>query len=206
MRIIKWLKKKINRTPKAILLDNTFRIIPAFTWHGITYYMHEDPLNTATGRGLTALVFMEELLMRCSVNFLKNHVEAIEKILSDPKKINIGNLARLNQNLKERVNFLTAVPAHVFKLASIVFFTKEESAFRYDEAYNRVKIKEWEKDKSMYAFFLQQTQLKDSIPFLKLPAEDSQTYLTIQQKINTMHLKELAAILSKTPLTIENLN
>lgn len=204
MNLIKWFKKKLNRKPKTILLDNEFRIMPAFIWRGTTYYMHEDALNTATGRGLTAMVYMEELLMRCSSNYLANHIAAVEKILSDPKKINIGNLARLNQNLKERLNFLMAVPDHVYKLASIVFFTKDESPFRYEEAYNKKKIAAWQEDRKMYDFFLQQTRLKDLLPLLNLPQESSQTYLSVQQKINTMHLKELASILSVPLSNIEN--
>lgn len=203
--MINKLKQLLSSKPKALLLDNTFRIIPAFTWKGITYYMHEEPLNTATGRGLTALVFMEELLMRCSVAYLNNHAEATDKILSDPKKINIGNLARLNQNLKERTKFLMIVPDHLYKLASVVFFTKEESPFRYDEAYNKKnKIGPWSQDKNMYDFFLQQTQLKDLLPYLSLPQESSPTYLLVQEKINTAHRKLLSEILSKPLSNIES--
>jgi hypothetical protein len=200
--MIKFFKKILNRKPRSILLDNTFRIIPAFTWKGITYYMHEDPLNTATGRGLSGLVHMEELLMRCNVAYLKSHTEAIDKILSD-KTINVSSIAtiaRLNQNLKERINFLVAVPEHVTRLASVVFFTKEESPFVYEMEFNKKKIEDWNKDPNIYDFFLQQTQLKDMLPFLSLPQENFQTYSAIQHKIDIMHLKELREILSKNPL------
>ena len=194
--MFKFLKRLFNRKPKAILIDNTYRIVPAFEWKGETYYMHENPLNTATGRGLTAMVFMEEILMRCSVDYLKHHVQAVEKIVSDPKKINISAIVQLNNNLKERVNFLVALPEHVFKMASIVFFTKEESPYKYDAKFNEQKIKAWQEAEGMYDFFLQ-TPLKTLLPFLVLPENNSAYYLKVQQNINQMHLKQVADLLSK---------
>ncbi len=197
---MKWLKKIFQRKPKPILLDNTYRLVPAFEWRGETYYMHEDPMNVATGRGLTAMMFMEELLMRCSVDYLKHHVEACDKIFQDPKKINLPMLIKLNQNLKERISLLAAMPNHVYKLASIVFFVKEESPFQYDAEFNKKKMKAWEDAGGMYDFFLQ-TPLKTLIPFLELPERNSQNYLMVAERLNEIHLKDLQSVLSRPVLS-----
>ncbi len=193
---MKLLKRIFQRKPKPILLDNTYRIVPAFEWKGTTYYMHEDPLNTATGRGLTAMMFLEELLMRCNVDYLKAHVEASEKIFNDPKKINLPALIKLNSNLKERVNLLVALPDQVFKMASIVFFTKDESPYRYDPKFNEKKIAAWKKEAGMYDFFCQ-GHLKTLMPYLTLPESNSERYLNVVEKINKLHLSNLSELLSR---------
>lgn len=197
--MINYLKKMFSGKPKPFLIDN-YRIVPAFELKGVTYYMHEDPLNTATGRGLTAMMFMEEILMRCNVSYLKDHVAACETIFNDPKQTNLPALIRLNNNLKERVNFLVALPEHVYKLASVVFFTKEESPYYYDAKFNEKKIKQWQESEGMYAFFLQ-TPLKTLVPFLVLPEESSKDYLIVQEKINQLHLSEVSKIISKSETT-----
>lgn len=200
--MIRLLKRLFQRKPKAILLDNTYRIVPAFEWKGETYYMHEDPMNTATGRGLTAMMFLEEVMMRCSADYLKAHIEACEQIFSHPHKINLPMLMKLNNNLKERVGLLVALPDHVYKMASITFFTKAESPYRYDQAFNKKKIKAWSEEAGMYDFFLA-SPLKTLMPFLALPESNSEKYLEVVEKINHMHLKDLSEVLSRQLSTIE---
>lgn len=197
--------KKIFRfffKPKSYLLYEKYEIVPAFELKGEVYYMHKDPLNTLSGRGLTSLMFMEELLMRCDATYLKDHISAMNKILSNPNGINIGAIAKLNNNLKERVDFLVAIPEHVYKLASIVFFTKDESPFRYDNKTGDAKIKLWQQTHGMYDFFLQ-TPLKALIPFLALPENNSERYMMVMQSINELHLQSLQEVLyNKTSTTV----
>jgi hypothetical protein len=196
MNPIKYLKGKFQRKPKAILLDNTYRIVPAFEWRGETYYMHEDPLNVATGRGLTAMLYMEELFMRCSVDYLNWHVQACERVVSDPKKIDVTKLIMLNRNLKERIGFLAALPQHVFKLASVVYFTKTESPFRYDHKVNQEKVKAWEREEGMYDFFCQ-GHLKTLMPFLALPESNSANYGEVIERIQQKHMQDLQSVFFK---------
>ena len=185
----------ILRKPKPYLLDGKFEIVPAFTWNGKTYYMHKDPLNTLAGRGMTALVYMEEMMMRCDSQFLLDYVKAMEKVLSNSKGINITDIVKLNVSLKERTELLIAIPQHVYKFASVVFFTKDESAYRYDFKAGLEKIRMWEQAGDMYDFFLQ-TPLKDLIPSLALPETNSKKYLEVVQKIDAIHFKQVRDILS----------
>lgn len=198
--MFKFIKKIFQRKPKPFLIDNTFRIIPAFELKGVVYYMHEDPMNTATGRGLTAMMFMDELMMRCSPDYLKLHTEAVDKILSDPKKIDLTSLVKLHSNLKERINLFAIFPDHVYKMASVVFFTKDESPYQYDMKFNEKKIAEWKNLPDAYSFFLQ-TPLKTLIPFLTLPEYNSKDYMKVVEKIDKMHLEHIQKILSKKEFT-----
>lgn len=192
--LLNYFRKK---KPLAKLIDNTYRIVPAFTLKGETYFMHEDPMNVVTGRGLTAMQFYDEILMRCSVQYLSHFIEAGEKIFSDPKKIDLPALMRLHFDLKERVKLSGAMKEHVFKMASVIFFTESESPYRYDEAYNKKKIKAWREDKNdMYDFFLQ-TPLKTLLPFLSVPPSNSLAYMEVQEKINALHLAHLSEVLSR---------
>lgn len=194
---MKFLKKIFQKKPKTILAENGMRIVPAFELKGETYYMHEDPLTVCAGRGLSAMVALEEVLMRCNVEYLNYHCEAVDKIFEDPKKTDLPTLYRLHYNLKERIKFLVALPEQVFKLASIVYFTKEESPFRYDSAFNKKKINDWMKEKdTMYDFFLQ-TPLKTLIPYLDMPGRDTKEYLEVQEKISQIHFQDLQKVLSR---------
>lgn len=191
----KIFSKLFSRKPKPYLLDGKFEIIPAFTWEGKDYYMHKDPLNTLAGRGMSALVYMEEMMMRCDTAFLLDYVKAMEKCLSNPKGINITDIVKLNVALKERTELLVALPQQVLKYASVVFFTKEESPYRYDFKAGLEKMRMWEQAGDMYDFFLQ-TPLKDLIPSLALPDTNSKAYLQVVQKIDDMHFKLVRDILS----------
>ena len=193
---MKWLKKLFKSKPKPYLLDGKYEIIPAFEWQGQTYYMHKDPLNTAAGRGMTALVFMEELLQRCSVDYLRDHITAMDKVLSNPAKISIPDIVKLNMYLRERVELLAALPDHIYKLASVVFFTEHESPFRYDYKTGMEKVEAWKQDPELYGFFLQQP-LSTLIPSLQLPEAASPGYLRVVEKVDQMHMKYLRSLLSE---------
>jgi len=194
-RLLKKILNRISR-PKPFLLDNTYKIVPAFKWHGDVYYMHEDPVNTATGRGLSFMQATEELMMRCSSDYLLAHIKAVEEIIGNPKKIDLPALFRLHENLKERVNLLIAIPEHVYKLAAVVYFTKDESPYKYDRVAGNRKIKAWQAAPGMYDFFLQ-GRLETLLPFLKLPEDGSRKYLDLQEKITDMHLRDLRKVLSQ---------
>ena len=204
MRLLKKFWRSIFK-PKGYLLDAKYEIVPAFEWNGETYYMHKDPLNTLAGRGLTSLMFMEELLMRCDVSYLKEHTAATEAVINNPNGINIAQIIRLNNNLKERVNLLAAIPEHVYRMASVTFFTKNESPFRYDIKTGDEKVKIWKETPGMYDFFLQ-TPLKDLIPSLALPEASSNQYLMVLEKINELHLTHLQDLLYSNPSIAATLN
>lgn len=198
-------QRLLNRKPKGYIIDGKYEVVPAFEFEGETYYMHKDPLNVNAGRGLMSMVFYEELLQRCTVDYLRDYCNAVRGIFSDPKKIDILQLAKLTTHLEERVNFLAAVPEHVYKLASVVFFTKHESPIYYDQKTGAEKIAKWQATEGMYDFFLQ-TPLRDLVPSLVLPEANSPSYLAVQAKINEFHLTSLREVLSNQESTTARAN
>lgn len=187
------------RKPKTYFVNDRYKVVPAFRLGGTDYYMFENPMHVPSGRQLAALALYEEMNMRVDAEFLQKHTAAVEKVLSDPRKINIGVLAQLNQHMKERLELLP-LQDQVLKFASVIFFTDDESIFSYDYDFNRKKVERWKRElkgnKNMLDFFLS-TPLVQLIPSLNTVATTSQTYLGIQQRINEIHQQLLSATLSE---------
>lgn len=189
-RAIRWLLK---RKPKYKVF-NSEMAVEAFRHNGKVYYHFQDSFKIPAGRTLCALAIYEELRMRCSREYLEKHIRATEIILSDPKKINIGAIALMNANLKERLS-LVPFPDHIYKLASVTFFDETENPASYDFTYNKKKIAEWKKDPALLDFFLQ-TQFQDLIPFSNLHGESAKMYFQVADQIDEMHQTSLREILS----------
>lgn len=184
-------KKKV----KSYMLADQYKIVEAFRFEGVSYFMFDDQYKLPAGRGLCALTIYEEFNMRATREYLELHCRAVEKILSDPKKINIQAIAIINKNLQERLQ-LALFPEHIYKLASVVFFDKTESPYNYDYAYNKKKIEKWKASGGMLDFFFK-TPLKDLIPSLKLPEENADQYFQVAEQVDQLHQRDLQEILSK---------
>lgn len=156
--------------------------------------MFADLTEMPTGRGFAALMVYNEMDMRCSREYLELHCKAMDKLLSDPKKIHIGYIAQVHANLKDRLE-LMVVPDFIYKLASVVFFDESESPYKYELEYNNTKIAEWKKDSKTLDFFLQ-TPLVTLVPFLKSQADVSPIYSVIAEQVAGIHHKLLTDILS----------
>lgn len=188
--------KSIWRKPfRSYLLEKKYRIIPAFELHGKRYFMYADQQEVPTGRQFAALAIYNEMDMRCDREYLELHVRAVEKVISDPKKIHIGYIAQMNNNLKDRLG-LMVVPEFIYKLASVVFFDETESPYTYDYDYNETKIKLWKQDKGTLDFFLR-TPLKDLVPFLKAQEDVLPMYSVVAEMVAETHHKLLTGILSE---------
>lgn len=187
--------KLFKRKPKFYVLDKQYAVTEAFKYKGKSYYMFDNSFKIPSARAMSALVFYEELRMRCSEDYLRKHVRAMETILSDPKKISIHTIALLNNNLKERLN-LAPFPEHIYKLASVVFFDDSESPYSYDMAYNRKKIELWKQDPEMLDFFLSR-EIQELMPYMNLPEKNAGTYFQVSEEVNKMHQSDLSEVLSR---------
>jgi len=197
MNILKKIKKYFERKPKFRFLNNgKYKIIEAFRVNGVTYFMFDSIFEIPSGRSFTALTYYDELQMRCSREYLIKHCKAVDTILSDPKKIDIGTVSLLNRNLKDRIEMLP-IPEHIYKLASILFFDEQESPYSYDYDYNKNKIEVWRKTEGVLDFFLR-TELKNLVPYLRFPSIDMASYLEVTQAVDTMHQRDISQVLSKS--------
>lgn len=197
----------INRL-KSIFRSNRFelrpghRIEPAFTVGGIEYFQFPDILSMGFERALSALAFYEELRMRTTREYLDAHCMAVENILSDPKKINVAQLAILNKNLQDRLKMVVE-PQIVYKLASVLYFDNTENPYRYDYQYGVTKIERWKKEKSLKDFFLS-TPIKDLIPGLSTYEENLESYSRVVEMLNDKTLTSILSTLSDTQQQYES--
>lgn len=182
-------------TFKPFLLENKYRVVPAFKLDGVDYYMFDDHMQIPSGRIMAALMVYNEMEMKVDKEYLEMHVKAMDKLLSDPKKIDLTNIMRLNMNLKERLE-LAVLPDFIYKLASVIFFDKTESPYGYDLDYNEKKIKSWKEGGQALGFFLQMP-LKDLIPSWNLEQGNIETYLGVADQVAKIHRLHLTGILSE---------
>lgn len=194
MRILKVLKHIFKGRFRPYLIEGKHRVVPAFEFQGKQYFMFDQMEEVPTGRQMAALTIYAEMDMRVTREYLQDYVKAVEKVTSDPKRININILVQLNMNLKERME-LMVMPDFIFKMASVTYFDKDESPYRYDFEYNKKKIAAWKEDGQALDFFLK-TPIGDMIPSLKQQGGISPMYLGIAESVEKIHQEHLTAVLS----------
>lgn len=187
MNLFKRLLKR-NKYP-----GHEHEIVYAFTSGGIDYYQFKDFSNIPAVRGLKTMVYHEEMRMKCTLEYLKMHCDAVEGILIS-RKINIFEIKKLNDQLKQRLNIAIETEL-VMKLATVVFFDKKEDISDYDFSYNAKKMEHWKKHNANDFFLLQ--PLQQLIPSLNDVAGNLQMYSTVVEKLNDIHLENLLPHLQK---------
>lgn len=180
------IKRIFKHKLKPYLVDSKYRVIPAFSIGGTDYWMFESTTEVPTGRFFAAMGIYVEMEMNCDKEYLTSHCKAMDKLLSDNKKISLQHIMQLNMNLKERLG-LMPFPEFIYKLASVIFFDKSESLYSYDYDYAKLKIEKWKATGGSLDFF-SRTPLKELVPSLSLPEKDTQTYLNVSKLITETHL------------------
>lgn len=193
----KYIHKKILKF-ESLLIDQKYKIEPAFILGNIQYYQFSSAMDLPASRGLSAMAIYEEFRAKAGYEYLTKHVEATNLILNggpDGKSIDLNKLRLINQNLGERIN-LAALPDHCYRLASVHFFTAEESIYQYDYKYNEEKIKKWKQSPEALSFFLT-GPLRSYLPFTNMPKKDALTFLNTVDLLDQLHQKDLSDTLSK---------
>lgn len=194
----KTLLQRILRPPfRSFLLENKFKMVPAFEIGGHRYFMFESQTDAPTGRQMASLAIYNEMNMRCTRDYLDSHTKAMDKLLNPPKgqSINLTTIGQLNVNLKERLA-LMPMPEFIWKLGSVVFIDEHENPYTYDYAVNDEKIKFWQ-EAGMKIDFFSQTPLASSVPWLTELQNDSRDYTGIQKAVEKIHQQLLTGILSE---------
>jgi hypothetical protein len=171
-----------------------YKIVKAFEFGGKQYFQFEDVFNVAVGRGMVASEYYNEFSMRCSREFLQAHCTAIHNAINNKNGIQISEIAKLSNQLKERLDLIFDVEL-MYKLASVIYFDENESPYNYDFKYNLEKIKTW-KELKLSDFFLQ-VPMNDIIPLTGLSEQDLDIYTEVSKKINTHHLESIFTMLSE---------
>lgn len=178
---MKFLKKLFRSTKFPKQTAN--KVEYAFTCEGVDYYQFADFNNIPALRGLKTMVFYEELKMKCSIDYLKIHCEAVDNILSKDK-INIFDIKKLNEQMKERLEIALDTEL-IYKLASIVFFDKDENVEDFDFAYNEKKVQAWKRTGAGAFFLLKPVQ--ELLPVLKSTDVNFQMYSQVVEELNQQH-------------------
>lgn len=191
--LLKWsgCKVAVPLKPEHKITDKGIRTVEAFVIDGVKYYQFENPFETNTLRYFAVIAAYEELKMRCDREYLELFTKAIENILSPApgKKMNLQHLAQLNIYLRERLE-LMPTSDFIYRLCSVLFFDETESADFHDYQYAEKKIARWKSQPGTLDFFLSKP-IKELMPSLNLPTENTQMYLGVVEKI---HAKQLAFI------------
>lgn len=190
-RISRLFKHKL----KPYLVEDKYKVIPAFSIGGTDYWMFDSTTEVPTGRFFAAMGVYQEMEMNADKDYLTTHCKAMDKVLSNPKSIRLDYIIQMNTNLKERLE-LMPFPEYIYKLASVIFFDKSESLYSYDYDYNKEKIEKWKAAGGSLDFF-SQTPLKELVPSLSMPEKDTQTYLTVSKLISETHQALVSGIMSE---------
>lgn len=187
-------RKLFRKRFRSRLIDGRYKLVEAFQLGGTTYYMFDQTAEVPTGRMLAALAIYTEMEMKVDKEYLDLHTRAMEKLLSDPKKINVMYIAQLNLNLKERLE-LMPLPDFIYKLASVIFFDNTESPYSYSFEYNKKKIEQWKKSGDILDFFLSRLS-SELIPSLKPATGNTKMFFQVAEQVAGIHLTEVTKILS----------
>lgn len=153
----------------------------AFTCNGIEYFEFIDKNNLPYERGMEALTFYQEMQNGVTNDYLKAYNAKMSQLLSDPKKINLNEIIKLQSRFEERCNYIVSKDI-IYKVASIAFVDKKEPLTRYDYKLNEKKIANW-KENAGDSFFLSMP-IKKLIPFLQKSGDTSLMYLNIVEKMD----------------------
>jgi len=190
--LIAKIKTKLGHKP-IWQIDEGHVIVPAFISNGEQYYMLKDYFNTFSLRGLMALQVYEEWNMRIQREHLVEFIAKMEDILNNNKQINLIEIVRMLNILKERVEFIMPPTEIIYKFASVAFFDKNESPYSYDPEYCKEKIKKWKEAADFSDFFIV-TRLRDMIPLPELSEQDLIVCLEMIDKISEQHLTKIQVI------------
>ena len=185
-RLFNWILSLIERKPS---LNDP--IEKAFSIAGKGYYQFKDISKMKCNRVLVTNDFYNELTMRATRDFLVKHTEAVEKLLND-SEINIFKIHQLNQQLKERLEMIYETDI-IYKIASVVFFTKEENPYEYDDILGQEKVELFRAQGDGFFFG---KLFKSLIGSTDLSEKDLKTYMTVGQQITSEHLRNISTILS----------
>lgn len=181
--------------PKELFPNQQHIIEPAFEVGGIAYFQFNDIFHLPYERGLMALTVYEETRMKCTYEYLREHTKAVRKLLKENKNgVDIYKIYELNEQLDQRLQFSFDTEL-LYKLASVVYFDKNENPAFYEMEYCKKKIDHWKEHKSVSDFFLQKPLL-ELIPYLKSVDIDLDMYSQAMTELNDLHSQRLQLITS----------
>lgn len=192
------MSKRQNKPADHWTVEEGHVILPAFESGGIQYYMMKDIFNSFAGRALDAMAIYEKWSMRTSPEFMATWLQALENTIN-ANPIKITEVAEMLNIMRERINFAIPTESIVWELASVAFFDRNESPYRYDPEYAKEKISRWKEDGGLPAFFFK-TPLRDLVSLPDLSEEGFTNYLKATEAVSGKQLEKVLSKLSSGQL------
>ncbi len=167
-----------------------------FSINGVNYYKYKDISKVKCQRALTTNDFYNELSMGADRDFLILHSDTVDKVLNS-KNIDIYKIKTLNMQLKERLEMIYETDI-IYKVASVVFFTKDEDPYYYDDILGQEKValfKQQDKNDKKMGFFFG-TLFSSLIGSPDISETDLVTYMEVGRAMTKEHLKTISTIRS----------
>lgn len=168
-------------------------ISKAFTCGGVDYFQFDNAFNLPYYRGIKAVTYFEEVRMKCTYEFLRDHQKAIKNLLTG-NKIDIFQINALNEQLGQRLSMVYDEDI-LYKFAAVWYFDSSEDPAGYDFKYAKKKIDHWKKHMEAHEFFFQQP-IQKLLPFLRDYEDVFQDYSKVVEKINATHSAAIQSQLS----------
>jgi hypothetical protein len=187
-----------NKKPKLKTWDlpEGHVVIPAFIDRGVQYYELKDILNSFAVRAMSALAVYEEWEMRITKEDLTEFIINFENFLRNPKEINVIDMVKIVELLKERLTFPVPTEDIAYKFAAIRYFDANESPFKADPEYMKAKIKRWkEADSEVDHFFILQRH-RDMLPLPELSEDVLRKCLIAFEKVNASQMEYIRGLSS----------
>lgn len=184
MKLLKSITAPFNLWKKSTpVYKADFALEFAFKCGGVDYFEFVDKHNLPYERGIDTLTFYQEMQNGVTTDYIKAYNAAMNKLLSDPKKINLNEIIKLQMRFEERCNYIINKEI-IYKVASVAFVDKNEPLTKYDPKYNEKKIKNW-KENAGDSFFLSMP-IKKLVPFLQKSGDTSLMYLKMVEQVEQM--------------------
>lgn len=165
----------------------------AFTHEGVDYFMFVNEQNMPSERAFAAMDVYEELNQRITREYLEEFFKGLIACVNKGDLVKLSNLVTFAQ---QRLQHITNVEI-LYKLASVLYFTKEENCYNYDREYNEKKINNWKKSGDIAGFFLK-TPMSSFLPSLDGLDMNIQNYTQLQNTELLKNMELLSSILSSS--------
>lgn len=164
----------------------------AFVHEGMEYYSFVNEQNMPSERAFSAMDVYEELNQRITKEYLDVFFSGILAACDKGSLVKVAELALFAQ---QRATHITNIDI-LYKLASVLYFTKEENCYKYDREYNEKKIAGWKKSRDIDSFFLK-TPIKDFLPSFDGSNLNILLYTQIQNREMLSNMNDLLSLLSE---------
>lgn len=176
--MLKWFKKQ-PKQHTAIHPEYKKLVEKVFSIDGVDYYEFKNLLDMPHKRFNSAVRFWTEFEMRIDAKELKTLIDQSMKHLDE------GNVTRsiiIQNTIKERTELLISIECS-WRLASCVYFTKDESLDDYDYDIGDEKIKAFKKV-GLESFFLSEP-FNRFLPDLNLSSIDLMAIEQLEKGLKT---------------------